>query len=319
MKKSFNHLRFIRRMISFSPRQFEGEKRSADFLVSWLKKNKISYDQQKFNVKIPKIKKATLKVNGEPVSCDGASMVSGETKNGEYIISNSLVMPDQNISLNKFCISYNPKCKIISNNNYYFTPTVSIAFKDLKKIIKAKNVCGKVEVEAIDHRAINILVGNKKNPKNICLAHYDSIKSGAIDNASGVSLMMGVICSDYEILQDTLFVFSASTELSYNKPVYYGYGFRVFEKKYFKQLENAQKIIIIDCIGYGETKIISDRELIKLASSMNNTDKWFDKIVVLAGNLDLLMTIYHSSLDDGRYLKEKFLKKDRDLFIEQLN
>ncbi|MFZ2970622.1 MAG: M28 family peptidase [Minisyncoccia bacterium] len=319
MRKPFNHLRFIKNLIKFSPRQLEGETKAARFLISLLDRHRISHSEQRFFVKIPRVKKAILEADGVSVKCDGVSMVSGETKNGKYKITKSLVSPDHNVSGNNFYINYNPKCPVISNNNNYFSPAVSIAPKDLYKIRGSKYVRGQVQVEAIKHKAINILIGNTKNPKIICLAHYDSIKKGAIDNASGIAVIMGAILFSPEILKYTMFVLSGGSELSYEDPLYYGYGYRIFEKRNYKKMDKAEKIIAIDCVGYGETEIIKNKKRVELASPLVNVKKWCNKITIITGRLDKLMTVYHSDIDDGRYLKEKYLGKDRNLLIDQLN
>lgn len=315
MKKSFNNLWFIKCLLEFSPRQLKNETKTAEFLMSFLEQNKIAYKLQRFAVNIPLIKKAVLSVDGKVLKCDGSSMVSGRISSKDKIL-NSLI--SSAVCQNEANINFNPKCTTISNSNYYFAPSISVNRNILNKIFKAKSIEGEVIVEKIKHKAKNILVGNAINPKTICFAHYDSIKTGAIDNASGVSVMMNAILEKPEKLKNTLYVFSACEELSYDKPVYWGNGFRVFEKKYFKQMDKAKKIIVIDCVGNGKTEIIKDKKMIKLGFPICNGGKWINKISFVTGDFDQLMTVYHSDLDDGRGLKKKYLEEANNIFTRQI-
>ena len=119
-----------------------------------------------------------------------------------------------------------------------------------------------------------ILIGNIKTPRNIIFSHFDSIGNGAIDNASGTAIMIQVILSNKKSLKDNLFVFDGNEEISYDKPVYWGKGYRNFEKKYGKQISKAEKLIVIDCVGY-----------------------------------DKLMNVYHSDLDIPELIKESYLEE----------
>jgi len=315
MNKNFDPILFINALVQFSPRQLKGETKAALFIISLLKKNKIAYFLQKFNVKIPVVKKVILKADKKEIKCDGCCFIGGEISNKEYIISS--LLPSE-ICQNDANINFNPKCLTVSNSNYYFAPAVSIAHKSLFKILKAKNIKGRVDIMPINHKAINILVGNKKNPKFVCFAHYDSIKKGAIDNASGVALLMNIILSNSNKLKDTLFIFSASEELSYNKPVYWGYGFRVFEKEYYQLFKKAKKIIVVDSVGNGKTVILNNLEMIKLGFPIKNIKKLAKKTVLITGDFEQLMTVYHSDIDDGRGIEEKYLNEAYSIIISEI-
>lgn len=315
MDKNFNPISFINTLIQFSPRQLKGETKAALFIISLLEKNKVPYFLQEFNIKIPVVKKVTLKADKKEIECDGCCFVSGEISDKEYIISSSFpsIICQNNANLN-----FNPKCSTISNNNYYFAPAISITHKSLFEILKAKNIKGRVDVVPTNHKAINILVGNKKNPKFICFAHYDSIKKGAIDNASGVALLMDIILSNPDKLKNTLYVFSASEELSYDKPIYWGHGFRVFEKEYYQLLKKVEKIIVIDSIGNGQTVVLNDMEIIKLGFPIKNMKKLAKKIILITGDFEQLMTVYHSDIDDGRGIKKKYLDEAYSILLREI-
>lgn len=315
MNKNFDPILFINELIQFSPRQLKGETKAALFIISLLKKNKIPYFLQKFDVKIPIVKKAILRTDKKEIECDGCCFIGGEISNKEYIISS--LLPSK-ICQNNANLNFNPKCSTISNSNYYFAPAISITHKGLFEILKARNIKGKVDVVPTNHKAINILVGNKKNPKFICFAHYDSIKKGAIDNASGVALLMNIILSKHDELKNTLYVFSASEELSYDKPVYWGYGFRVFEKEYYQLFKKAKKIIVIDSIGNGQTVILNDLEMVKLGFPIKNIKKLAKKIILITGDFEQLMTVYHSDIDDGRGIKKEYLSEAYKLTLSEM-
>lgn len=302
--KLWNNTAFVKKLISFSPRQLEGETKTADFLKDTLNENKVDFKIHSFNVPIPLLKKTELLVDGKSIECDGCSMIGGKI-NSKYKIISSLV--SSAVLQNDPNLNFNPHCSAISNSNYYFAPSLSLTHEGLNKVLKAKEVKGVVEVDKISHKAENILVGNQKNPKYICFAHYDSIKMGAVDNASGVAVMMGVILSKPELLKTTLFVFSANEELSYDKPVYWGHGFRVFEKKYEKLMQSAKKLVVIDSVGNGKTIPITDPSIVRLGFPIANAKKWQKKIHFLAGDFEHLMSVYHSDLDDGRGMSEEWL------------
>lgn len=314
MNKKFNNLQFIKQLLKFSPRQIENETKTANFLMLYLDQQNIPYQQHKFTVKIPRLKKAILKADGKILKCDGCSMIGGKIAGKDRILS-SLI--SSSVCQNDANINFNPKCSKISNSNYYFAPAISVSHNVLNNIIKAKKIRGEIKVEQVNHRAVNILVGNAINPSVICFAHYDSIKTGAIDNASGVSAMMNAILEKQESLRNALYVFSANEELSYDKPIYWGHGFRIFEKRYFKQMDNAKKIVVVDCVGNGTPKILKDKKKIKLGFPIRNINKWKNKIVFITGDFEHLMAVYHSEIDDGRGLVEKYLREAKNVFLTQ--
>ena len=314
MGKNFNYFSFIKTLISFSPRQLEGEKKTADFLLDYLEKNKIPYFLEPFFTKIPLIKEAVLFADGKKIPCQGTSFVSGKIKDKSNLIS-SLIGSKYFLTYPN--INFNPKCPTISLSNFYFAPALAVDKKGLSQILKAKKVFGQVEVEAKKHRSFNILVGNKTSARNIIFAHYDSIETGATDNASGVAVVMKTILLQPQLLKNNLFVFSGNEELSYDKPTYWGHGYRVFEKKHKKILKNSKKILVLDCLGNGKTKIFKDEHTKYLAFPI--CDKSLKKkISVLAGNIDKLMTVYHSKADNIYQLKKNYLEEAYNLLVKKI-
>jgi hypothetical protein len=315
MNKNFDYFKFINRLLSFSPRQLEGETKAANFIIDFLKNNKIQYHLDYFFTFIPKIEKAVLKVDKKLIPCQGCSFIGGEIKDKDYILSS--LIPSR-FFIDKPNINFNPKCSDISLSNFYFAPALAISPKDLPLILKAKKVYGRVDVRKVKHKAVNILVGNIDNPKTVVFAHYDSINTGAIDNASGVSAMASILLKK-NILNSNLFVFSANEELSYDFPTYWGYGFRAFEKKYYKILSKTKKIFVIDCIGHSSIKIFQDETFIKLAFPIANLKRLKSKILVFSGkDLNNLFRVYHSNLDLPKEIKTFYLKESENIILKNL-
>jgi Iap family predicted aminopeptidase len=301
---NFDKISFIKGLLGFSPRQGKNEVKAAKFIISFLDKSGVDYLIQKFDTKVPLIKEAKLMADGKKIECKGCSFVSGKIENKDYLISN---LTPSSCFLEYPNINFNPKCKVISLDNFYFAPSVTIKTNDLSKVAKAKKVKGEVKVEEFVYESANILVGNVKNPKNILFAHYDSVEKGATDNGSGVAVLMDLILSYPGTMEDNLYIFSGNEELSYDKPTYWGHGFRVFEKEYDFAMAGAVNIMAVDCVGNGKTNVSHDKHLIKLAFPINNLDKWSDKISVVFGDFDRLMSVYHSNNDDISELKGVYL------------
>ncbi len=317
-KINFNCLEFVKAIIKFSPRQLQGEVDTANFIKQALADNSIDYKEQVYSIDVPDFKSAVLTVDGEGVECSGCGLESGEIR-GKYKIISSLI--SSKILKHEPNISFNAMCKgAISNSNHYFAPAIAVSNDGLKKIIDGTEVHAETVVKRIQHESMNILVGNTINPKTVTFAHYDSVKTGAIDNASGVSVMMAVILENTGLLKEHLFIFSGNEEISYDEePAYWGYGFRVFEKEYFDVLNNAQKIIPIDSVGNGKNEVITEKSMIMLGFPLNNIDRWLDKVRFIAGDFDHLMSVYHSDIDDGRGMSEESLQEAKAMLLAEVS
>lgn len=309
-------MEMVQNLIALAPRQLDGETKSAKLICDMLKKNEVDFFEQKFSLDIPRTEKVSLEVDGESLAdvC-GCCFVGGKIKGKDNIIS-SLISSQKFIDQEN--INVNPACSEISASNHYFAPSIAVTHEGLKKILCGNKVEGEVIVEKVSHDTKNILVGNMKNPKQICFAHYDSIRSGAIDNASGVALMMKVIVEERELLDNTLFVFAAAEELSYDCPVYWGHGFRVFEEKYNNLFDEAESIFVIDCIGNGKANIISEGKYIKLGFPIKGIDRLQKKVSLVAADFEKLMNVYHSDLDDGRGMTMEYVLDAYILLLSKL-
>ncbi len=276
---TFDHIDFIRRIIRFSPRQHFGEIKTADFLETFLQEQNISFSTHKFKTTVPVEKLAILTADGKRIPCKSTCFVSGRIPDKNNVISSISDIEEDQIPYN---INFNPYCRGISCASFYHHPAIAIANKNIEKILKAKEVKGLVDIQPTIYVARNVLVGNRKNPAIICFAHYDSILTGAWDNASGVAILMANILLHPETLENTLYVFIANEEVSYDKkPAYWCRGFRRFESKYLALLQNAKRIIVVDGVGITPSYWMTKRENLTSTIYFNNLDKFMPKIGIV--------------------------------------
>ncbi|NQV87993.1 MAG: M28 family peptidase [Parcubacteria group bacterium] len=308
----FKSIQFINDLVQLGARQGSAMQKGAELIIRVLKDNKIEHKVEPFEITIPVIEKAFLNVDGEDVPCKGCSTVSGIIDKKDSIVS-SLISSQYLIDVPN--INFNPNCEAISQSNFYFVPSVAISRENLEKVVLAKKIRGEVEVERWVGDSFHILVGNSLSPKTIVFAHYDSIGPGAIDNASGVATSLSLLIEKPSLLENTLFVFDGNEELSYDMPVYWGHGFRVFQKKYPNLFKVAKQIIAVDCVGNGPSEVITDPKIIKLAFPIDNIDLHSSKISTIGANIEHLMTVYHSDLDAPSLIEEKYLEQAEKLIL----
>lgn len=118
---------------------------------------------------------------------------------------------------------------------------------------------------------------------------------------------MDILITNHKLTKTSLFVFAGSEELSYDQPIYWGHGYREFEKKYFHILQKAKDIFVVDCVGNGKTLQTNRIKVIKLAFPINNSSTLKKKITIISGNIDDLMKVYHSNTDTIENLNEEYL------------
>lgn len=304
----FNMQKFITQLSRIYHRQGAAETEAAALIMRTLDRYKVKYIKEPFTTYIPDFIKAELVVDGKQIPAIPTSFVSGEiTDKGAIIssmISSQRFIDDSNIN-------FNPHCHTISRSNHYFAPSLAVAPKHLAAICRAKKVHGNVVVEKQRHRSLNILIGNIKNPQVIVMGHYDSIGPGVIDNASGTAMMMYLAIQHPEILNDVLIVIGGNEELSYDYPLYWGHGYRVFEKKHLHLLQRAQAIVGIDCVGHAPAILYNDPHIVRLGVPLANHMKWQKKVFLLSGDLAQLNPVYHSDADNGRHvpITQQFLNE----------
>ena len=315
MNKIFDPKKFIARMIKYSPRQGKNEQKTAEFIIFTLKKHEIRLVRQNFKTTIPSVKKTWLKADGQKLLCAGSSFVSGRIDGKENIVS-SLILSDECANLPN--INFNPKSKFVSRPSFYYAPAIAVDQSGLIKILRSDKIRGEVRVRPLAFDSSNILVGNAVNPKIIVFAHYDSIEAGATDNASGTAVMMDVIIGHSETLKFVLYVFAGNEELSYDRPTYWGRGYRAFEKENKKILERSEKIIVVDSLGNGKTIVDQDPDMMHLAFPIANKNKWKNKIALIYGDIGKLMKVYHSKNDDLKQLDDKRLKESVRVLVQEI-
>ncbi len=294
----------IRELCALGERQLEAERKARKIIEAFLKKQNIPYSVEEYQTYIPKYQSWDLVVDGKPVACEPCGFLSGKITNN-YTILSSLISSQKNI--NDANINFNPLANKISRSNHYFAPALAINRRDVGKVVNAKKILGSIKVKQQAHNSANILVGNSKNPKHVVFSHYDSISTGAVDNASGTALSMEYLVKYPEVMQDTLFALCGNEELSYDAPLYWGHGYRVFEASHKGLLVNAQQIVILDSFGHSKPEKITDLKTVMLGFPLISIESLLPKVNMIAGSLEGLMQFYHADNDvPGNITKENF-------------
>lgn len=300
----------IRNLEKVSPRKGKNEKKAAGIIKNALRGFEIY--EQKFRNILPN-GRAKLEVDGKEIKCEATSFVSGKIK--EKALISSIHISARIFSSTN--INFNPYCRTISLATFYYAPSLAIPRNDVKRIIDAEEINGVVKVRKEKFVTENIIIGNLENPKCIVFTHYDSIKKGAIDNSSGVSVIVDTIKENSTLLRNSIFVFSGSEELSFDKPIYWGKGYRVFEEEFKALLENAKRIFVVDCAGFDEP--IFTKKFLTEAIPLKNLEKWNKKTYLLTSdNIRRLWNIYHSDLDKITLLRKNHLKKTKIMITKAL-
>lgn len=310
----FSKRNFIKKLLFFAPRQGQNMLKTADYIEKTLTNNGVYFVSEKFKIQIP-VSTASFSADGKKISCAGCSFASGKITSKDSVVSS--LVPSRFL-INYPNINFNPKCESVSLSNFYFAPAIAVSIKDIPVIINADKIYGEVKTKKYKGESRHILVGNLKNPKNIIFGHYDSIGSGAIDNASGSAVMMDLIINHSSFLKNNLFVFDGNEELSYSFPTYWGNGYRIFEKRHKKLFETAKSVFVIDCVGNGKTEVVSDTKIINLAFPILSVKKLKNKIFAVGGNIEKLMKVYHSNEDTIGNIKNKYLNEAVNIMIKKL-
>lgn len=308
----------IKKLVELGTRQGRQAKEACKYLRGVFELNKVDYKVEEYQVDMPVWKKCVLKADGVDIPCVPTGLTSGYIKSAAEL-TNSLVSSRQVFDTPH--INFNPVAVGISRPNLSNAPSLTVSPRSVSQICGAQKILGQIIVKKEKQTTYQILVGNRKDPKNIVFTHFDSIGKGAIDNASGTVLAAELLVSEPQLLKDTLFVFDGNEEISYDNPVYWGKGYRNFEKKYSKQMAQVKQLLVVDCVGYAKTQIIlgkSGAGIIKLAFPIKNIEKFSSKIKLITSDYDKLMTVYHSDADDGKNIQSKFLKEATRLLKDLL-
>ncbi|MBP9771821.1 MAG: M28 family peptidase [Candidatus Pacebacteria bacterium] len=305
-KKIPGLLERIKILAALGERQGATETKARRIIEEWLLALEVAYSTQEFVTQIPNVLSSRLFADGKQLRAESTAFKSGEVKGKDAIIS-SLISSQR--FLYDANINVNPACNGISRSNHYFAPSFAVHRKDIATLLRADKVFGSVKVQKVSHRSANILVGNTKNPTAVLFCHYDSIHAGAVDNASGVSVMCELIQQNRELLRNCLFVFAGNEEVSYDEPIYWGHGYRVFERSMTTVLKKTRRIIVVDCVGQTKSIATSDPKLLMLGFPLDSIKTLVSKTTMVCGDFAALMRIYHSSQDTIAEVSIKNLKQ----------
>ncbi len=313
---AYTMIEFIKKLYALGERQFEKEQQAAVLIRKELEAYHVPYRTEHFTMNLPRFKKAELSVDGHTIPCVATSLVSGKITSPNPLISS--LTSSQNF-LHNSNINFNQLCRSISRSNHYFAPSVAVHAHDVKHFLGAESVQGTVIVHKVRHTATNILVGNSKNPRYVVFSHFDSLYGGAVDNASGTALSLYLATQHKELLAHTLFVFSGNEELSYDEPIYWGHGYRVFEAKHGSALKRAKHIFVIDCIGFSKTNFVRDQKVVILGFPVKSLSTIINKTTLVIGDYQKMMTFYHSDLDTPELITEAEMRRAAQAMIKKLS
>lgn len=307
-------LDIIKQLELFGERQGAVLLEVENYICEYLNLRGITYLEERFTAETPSCR-ASLFVDGVEIECRGSSFSSGKIDSKAHILSSTI---PSRFNFETPNINFNPFCEDISAANFYKAPAIAISKQMVPFILEAKTIKGQVSVTKIRTDVAHILVGNRVNPKKIIFAHYDSISTGAMDNASGVAVCLDLIREYPDLLADCLFVFDPSEELSYDAPCYWGHGFRVFEQRHEKLLKAAELLVPVDCVGNAFAVVDRSPQILKLAFPIKGFEKYLKKMATIYADIEGLMRVYHSSLDSSARLDQEFLDNAREKLYQVL-
>jgi hypothetical protein len=302
----------IKDLEKFSPRNNEESlNNTSKYIKENLEKVGIDFFDQYFKVSIPFDGGSYILLdNGEKIIGKANSFVSGYFEEKNIYSSQNI---NQEISIPH--INYNQYYDAFSGVIFYDFPVINIKKSDLIKVINSEEIKVYVNVKRKLIKTENILVGNIKNPKNIIFTHFDTIFNGALDNSSGTATLLYGIINNKININENLVVFSGCEELSYDRPYYWGYGYRVFEYEYKEILEKSKKIIVYDMLGH--SKPILTKDYIKEAFPIMSEYLYEKSILISESNNDWIK-FYHSDADTIDKINEDYIEEGLNLLLKIL-
>ncbi|MDE1833278.1 MAG: M28 family peptidase [Candidatus Micrarchaeota archaeon] len=293
----------IRMLERLGPRRGKRELEAGRILKRKLASYGVDFQIQQFRNHLPHFSSFSLMADGDSVECMPTALRSGGISSKPLISSMSVsgrYYEEPNIN-------FNPYSDAFSLATFYRAPSLTIKRKDVRRIIDARSVEGRVRVTKLPHRCENIMAGNLKNPRHILISHTDSVLGGALDNASGTAMLLELAS---EGRKDTLFLFSGCEEMSFDEPIYWGRGYRVFEEQYKGLMERAKRTIVVDMVGSNSPSLIEDKRIRMSAFPIKSQRLWERALIMSTGG-DEWRPIYHSMEDrigliKGRYLEESY-------------
>ncbi len=302
-------------LCSIPERQLSGETDARNLIESYLQSKQTAFTVDEYETCIPKYLDWGLKVDGKKIECLPCGYVSGKVVSKATVLASTISSQKNVYDAN---INFNPYSNRISRSNFYFAPALAIHRSDVQAVLEGGEIDGYMNVEKTAHTSANILVGNAENPKNIIFTHFDSVGTGAIDNASGTALTLELLSQYPELLAENLFAICGNEELSYDETIYWGHGYREFEDTYPELLTRAKHIYILDSFGHTPVQQIKDVPTMTLAFPVAKINELASKMTVIAGDLGALMQYYHAEDDVILNLKDEYYQEAYDLTLSLL-
>ncbi|MDO8509561.1 MAG: M28 family peptidase, partial [bacterium] len=283
---------FIKKLTIISPRYGIDEMKGAKIITDELAKLNINFVGEKFESSVPRIDRAELFADGVEIPCIGCSFKGGEIRSIEQIHFNE--------NTDEICLM-----------SFHDEPAIAVSRLSMPIIKTAKNIVGKVEVNAEKFTTENILVGNFNNPTSIVFAHFDSVVGpGAVDNAAAVAMLIEVINQNNSLLEKNLFVFAGNEEVSYDGDDYDSHGFRVFESLHQEIIKSTKQLLVIDGIGASSPEFTQDsmNQVFVLKDSSTYQAKYY----WMKNDQKEIMKYYHSVGDTVDKINPKFLDEAKE-------
>ena len=299
----------IKKLTSLGERQGNLTIAAAGIIESFLREKKVVFAVENVVAELPE-GTSKLMVDGKILPSLPTSFIGG-TINGKTAIVSSLIPSKYLIGVPN--INFNPKCREISRSNFYFAPSVAVEPARISEILAGNMIQCSVRVKKRRFNLPQFLVGNLKSPRVVVFSRYDSIGPGAIDNSSGTAVCLSLVASCPNLLEDALFIFDPNEELSYDRPTYWGHGYRVFERRNARILRDAKRVIVVDCVGNGVPTVIRDPKILELAFPIKNKERLEGDLVTVGADIGRLMDVYHSNLDLDGEISLDCLRKAEEL------
>lgn len=295
-----------------SPRLLDNQIKTANLIKSIFSDRSIEFTTESFPTLTPVFTKFELKVDGQKIPCQPTSLVSGTIDKNCHIVDSSIEYADYN----KPNLNYNGKSDAISRASHYPVPSLAFSRLNLQLVKNATSISGLVEVKKVPHTSQNIILGNFSNPTNMVFSHFDSLEGGAMDNASGTAASIITIINHPELLTNNLFILSSDEELSFEKPDYWGKGYREFQKLHTNLFDSTKKIYLID--GLGLTPATAHQHEIKEFFPIIDIEKYIPKTFAISCDIPPQWSVYHSSEDTPEKLNQQYLDQSLQLINDLL-
>jgi len=311
---TYSYKEIIAQLTALGERQLKQETRAKEIIQQALDSNGTPYGEQIYEVEIPNYTDWGLVADSKEILAKPCGLRSGTIPKTNLI--SSLISSQKNpYDANINC---NPLCPVISKSNHYHAPALAVSRDDFGTLAQAEQVEAYMNVDRTQHQSVNILVGNIINPKHLIVSHYDSIETGAVDNASGVAVSLDIIISHPELLETCCFAICGNEEISFDEPVYWGHGYRVFEAEYKELLKNTDNIIVADSFGYSDLEVIADKATLMLGFPIKDIDSYLHKTVMISGSYEELMCFYHAENDTPELITEQYYEQAKTYILDTI-